>query len=289
MILIIGSSGYIGKHLFKYFSEKQEVIGTYFNNKVDGMIQFNLENPDISQLGNLENVKYAIICSSLCNIDECKRDEEKAYKINVNGTKKLIEQLFEKNIIPIFLSTNYVYDGEKGDYIEEDERNPQTNYGKHKKIIEDFLIESGKEFLIFRLNKVYGLTPGDGTLLTSLIEQLPEKEENKYATDQIFSAIYVGDVVKVIGLCMERNLTGVFNLSPKEKFSWFELAINIKNEFKLNNTKIEKCSIKDIGFFENNRPLKINFNPEKVNRELGFEFSTVKENIEKLKKDYNVK
>ena len=105
-MIIIGASGYIGRNLKEYFKEKgKQIFGTYYHSKQNGLNYFDLENPDLSRLNvDLEQVSHAIICSATSKIDECKKNEDKSYKINVKGTKKLIEQCFESNIKPIFLS-----------------------------------------------------------------------------------------------------------------------------------------------------------------------------------------
>ena len=145
-MIIIGANSFIGKYLYEYFSQKEKVIGTYFSKPEENLIQFDITNPEISSLGDLTNERYCIICSAIGRIDDCKKEEEKSRKINVEGTKKLIEQLFSKNIIPIFFSSSYVFSGDNKNPDEKDERNPRTVYGKQKKEIEDFLINSKKKF-----------------------------------------------------------------------------------------------------------------------------------------------
>ena len=149
MNLIVGASGYIGGRLLKQFDEKEKSVGTYFRNQKEGLVYLDLENPDLSRLGiNPEEVKYGFVCSATSRIDECKKDEKRAYRINVIGIKKLLQQFSHYGIMPIFFSSDFVFDGKRGNYKEEDERNPCTVYGRHKKDIEDFLINGNNKFLI---------------------------------------------------------------------------------------------------------------------------------------------
>jgi len=281
MMLVIGGSSYIGKHLYEHFSKKEKVIGTYFSKPQENLVYFDIRNPDLSKF-DLSNIKYAIICSAIGRIDDCKKFEKEAYKINVEGTKKLIEQLFNREIIPVFFSSTYVFSGDKGDYKEEDARNPKTDYGRHKKEIEDFLINSKKKFLIFRLGKVYGLEKKDRTLLIDMIENL----KPKYASDQIMSLLYVGDIVKIIDLAIKNDLTGIYHLADG-KISWYDLALLLNKEFNLDK-KIISCSIKDFDFLEKERPLKNTINNEKMVSELKFKFTSLEESISILKKAYSL-
>lgn len=203
-VLIVGGSGLIGKHLYEYFDKKKELIaGTYYNTFKEGMIYFNLKNPNLNKLEiNFEEVSHAIICSAITLPDECKRNETKAYEINVKGTKELLEQFWERNIFPVWFSSEYVFNGKKGNYTEVDERNPNTIYGNHKKIIEEFLLDTDKPFLISRLGKIFGTNFESGAFLTTIAKQLKDNETLHCAEDQIFSPTYVQDLVRILDLSL---------------------------------------------------------------------------------------
>ena len=284
MILVIGGSSYIGRKLCEYFSKKKRLAaGTYCNSPKNNLIYFNIENPDINNLPiDLKKVDYAFICSAITNIDLCKKNEEKAYKINVEGTKKTLEQLFDKNIFPIFLSSGYVFNGKFGNYSERDKTNPCNVYGKHKKIIEDFLLKSNEEFLIARISKIFGLKPNDNTLLTSWIKQLNDNETIHCASNQIFSPTYVVDLVMAFDTAIQKKLKGIYNIASQESFSRFELANMVKGKLNIKTGKIIPCYINDLDFADL-RPLDTSLNTEKFHKATGFKFSKIEDCINKLK------
>jgi len=283
-ITIFGASGYLGSHLFEYFSKKTEVIGTHYNSPKKGTIYFDLENPDLNLL-NLKDTKIGIICSAITKLGECKKNEEKAYNLNVKGTKKLIQQLFDLNIIPVFLSSSYVFNGKKGNYTELDETNARNVYGIHKKLIEDFLKETKEDYLIARISKVFGLTPKDGTLFTSIAEELMEDKTIYSATDQMVSPLYIGDLIKIIDKCLEKELFGIYNIASPESFSRDEIAKMIKSKLQIKKGKIISCKIKDLDFLDY-RPLDTSLNLEKLLGNMDFEFTKVSECLNKLKYIY---
>lgn len=283
MILIIGASGYIGGNIYKRFLSKgEEVTGTYFNSKKDGLIYLDLENPNLKNLNlDLKKIDYCIICSAIANIDLCKKDEEKARKINVYGTKKIIEQLFEEGITPVFFSSDNVFDGEKGDYKEFDERNPVNVYGKTKKEIEDYLISGKRDFLIIRISKIFGLEPKDGTLLTTWAYQLKNNEVIKSAYDQKLSPTYVLDLVEILYLILKKKFRGVYNVASPESFTRDGIAKMINSKLGLNGNIIS-CSIKDFNFLDK-RPLNTSLNVQKVLSETNFKFKSMNDILEELK------
>ncbi|HJX05944.1 MAG TPA: sugar nucleotide-binding protein, partial [Candidatus Nanoarchaeia archaeon] len=89
-ILIFGASGFLGNKLMQHYTRtKRKVVGTYANIKKKNLIKFDLENPDLKSLNlkslnlNLNDFSHAIICSSITDMDRCKTEPEKTYRINV--------------------------------------------------------------------------------------------------------------------------------------------------------------------------------------------------------------
>lgn len=284
MKLIIGASGYIGKNIYDFFLKKEKIIGTYHKNRRKGLIYFSLENPNLENLGiNFKKIDYAIICSSVTKPDDCKEDEDYSYGVNVNGTKKLIQQLFQKEIVPVFFSSEYVFDGRKGNYTESDETCPNTIYGAQKREIENFLLQTEKKSLILRLSKVFGLEENDGTILTSTVDRLKRNEQIKCATDQIFSPTYIGDLINALELALDKKLNGLYNLASPEHFSRYELSTLLKSSLKLDSGEIIPCSIRDFNFLDS-RPLDTSMNIEKFITETDFKFKKMKDCISELEK-----
>jgi dTDP-4-dehydrorhamnose reductase len=273
MKLIIGGSGFIGNNLYNNLSKKKEkVLGTYFNSKKPGLSYFDLENPNLNNLNiNLSEVDYAFICSAISKIDECKKNEKKAYKINVDGTKRIIDQLIKNKIFPVFFSSDFVFDGKHGNYSEKDKKNPCTVYGNHKKIIEDFLNQSNEKFLILRISKIFGLEINDGTLLTTFLKQLKNNESINCAYDQIFNPTYISDLIGAINISLDKKISGLYNVTSNESFSRYELAVKIKNQLKIKSGQVVSCSIKDFNFLDS-RSLNTSLDSSKFIDETGFNF-----------------
>jgi len=289
MIVVFGGSGYLGNELCKYFSKKNKLlIGTYYGSQKKNLKYFDLENPNLDTLGiKLSKVKYALISAGISKIDDCKKDERKAYEINVRGTKNLIEQLFDLKIIPVFFSSENVFNGEKGNYTELDKTNPSNVYGTHKKIIEDFLKKSDEEYLIIRLSRVFGVTPKDGTLLTSVAEKLMNNETIYSATDQISSILYIEDLVRVLDIALEKNLRGLYNFGSPEPFGRYEITKMVKKHLGISSGKIIPCIINSLGF-PDLRPLNTSFDLKKLIQDTGFEFTPMEECLNKLKENYRI-
>jgi dTDP-4-dehydrorhamnose reductase len=291
-ILIFGASGFLGGKLIEhYVKAKKKAIGTYSKSKKQGLLKFDLENPDLKSLSSglsmkgmsLKDFTHAVICSSVTEMDLCKTEPEKTYAINVTGTKKLISQLFDTGIIPVFISTDYVFDGSRGNYSEEDERKPVLAYGKHKKEVEDYLMGSGKNYLIVRSAKLYDIT-GDDKVITGLTSDLKAGKQLSMATDQILSPTYVRDVCRAIEILIDRNITGCYNVCSDKAISRYELATIVKKELGIKEGGVKPCSIKEFKF-EDKRPLNTSMNNKRFKELTGFKFTALKEVLKKRKSE----
>ena len=136
---VIGASGFLGSYLINnYRSQYPDCIGTLYSNHLPKLLSFDIKNPNIKPL-NLERSghKAVIIASYISKISDCESKPLKACEVNVDGALQLIENLSKTSLKIIFLSSDYVFDGLKGKFIDSHPTVPSTVYGKHKKIIED--------------------------------------------------------------------------------------------------------------------------------------------------------
>ena len=89
-----------------------------------------------------------------------KGTRKRSYAINVQSTRRVIDDLVELGIKPVFTSSEYVFDGEQGNYVEDDPAIPSTVYGSQKLQIEQYLTDRCVDYAVLRLAKVYGSDPG---------------------------------------------------------------------------------------------------------------------------------
>ena len=135
-ILITGISGFIGNYLHEYRPRNIQVTGTYFNNKTElpgiDLVQLDLAQVDEFISQNEQNFDAVIHCAAEASLAECEKYPEKAFLLNSYATEKLAQWSEEQKGKFIFLSTDIVFDGEKGDYTEKDIPLPINIYGKSK-------------------------------------------------------------------------------------------------------------------------------------------------------------
>src|SRR5437870_3526270 len=164
---IIGATGFIGKALLSVHRQiHPDCIGTSLNQVKEDLKHFDLLCCDISPL-QLAKSKHedAIITAGIAKIHVCQKEKEYTQRIT-QGTLMLVQQLIDHGIKPIYISSDYVFDGTKGHYRDEAPVSPINEYGKQKAEIEQGIQEISKgHCIIARFSKVFTLEKNDGTIL----------------------------------------------------------------------------------------------------------------------------
>lgn len=269
MILILGASSRLGGHLYKHLKrEAFEVVGTHCNSKQSGTLHFNLEHMGLDDLIPDAHPTYVIVALAANPRPELTtQDLEYAYKINVEKTKKLLDDCFRRNIIPIYISTDNVFDGKQGNYRETDRTNPLNSYGAMKYEVENHIFSHSEPYLLLRMGKVFGIQ-NDNTLILETLSALKSGKRMVCATDQVFSPCYAMDLYDFVRDAIRHNYLGVFHLASVKPTTRYEVAKTMAEYFKVKNAEIIPCKINEIGLKEQ-RPLKIDLNIAKYTEVTG--------------------
>jgi dTDP-4-dehydrorhamnose reductase len=171
----------------------------------------------------------------MTDVDRCEREKALAWKINVEGTSNIVDSCKRYGAFLVYISTDYVFDGKKGNYSESEEPNPINYYGLTKLKAE----ESAKKLLeascIARGSVVYGAIPAAGKagFALWLLEKLRKGETTNVVTDQWNSPTLNTSLARMICEILEKRLTGVFHLAGASRLSRYDFARNLAKVFCL--------------------------------------------------------
>jgi dTDP-4-dehydrorhamnose reductase len=279
-VLVLGASSYVGRHLIARL-QPENVLATHRANPVPNGVYFDSLDMRLDQIiGDPDAYSHAVILLGDTEPDSCYQDPAKSNATNFESVCSVFDQLSDLGIKPIFTSSEFVFDGENGAYVETDDANPILLYGEQKLKAEQYLADSGAPHTILRLSKVYGDDIDDGTLFSGWLTGLRSGMTMKCAADQAFSPVFVGDVVAAILQTIERNLNGLYHVSGNQHFRRIELLEIAVRELDRQvggfNINIESCSINDFPLPEK-RPIDVSMSADKIIRDAGLE----PQNIEK--------
>lgn len=245
-IIITGSNGLLGQKLIKLLVK----MNTYYiygvskgENRLNdkkGYTFISLDITDQNALSELiENIKpsFIIHTAAMTNVDTCELHKKKCDIINVDTVRTLVENCKKNNIHLIHLSTDFIFDGIKGFYKEEDIPNPVNYYGLSKLRSERIIINSNIKHTIIRTILVYGLTDDNKNNIVLWIKNsIENKQHINLVTDQLRMPTLVDDLAQACIYALKNNIEGVYNVSSNQLMSIYELAIEVANAFDLDKS-----------------------------------------------------
>ena len=237
-ILITGISGFIGNYLHKYRPVDVQITGTYFKNKTEligiELVQLDLAKVDEFISQNEQRYDVVIHCAAEASLAECEIHPEKAFLLNSQATEKLAKWSTEQNSKFLFLSTDIVFFGEKGQYDEDDKPQPLNIYGKSKFDAEQNLIKIHNNAIIIRL--ALCLAKGLGST-SSFIDWFYKRLENDEVLplyyDEFRTPVSAKFAAKAIWDLANNYFTGIIHLTGKEKINRYDLGIKMLQYLKL--------------------------------------------------------
>jgi dTDP-4-dehydrorhamnose reductase len=288
--LITGANGFLGHYLVEQLLKKgHTVIATGkgesrlpFNDKNFTYIPMDFTDPfsvhDVFEKTQPDGVVHA---GAMCKPDECELNQWQSYLVNVEGTVTLLVNAAEQKSFFVFVSTDFIFNGEKGLYKEDDEATPVNYYGRTKLEAEDAVKEYEHDWAIVRTVLVYGkpLT-GRSNILTVVKEKLEKGEQYKVVDDQVRTPTYVGDLAAGIVAIIEKRANGIFHLSGKDILTPYQMAIKTAEYLKLDSSLLKRVTAADFTQ-PAKRPAKTGFAIDKAKLELGFDPISFEEGLAK--------
>jgi dTDP-4-dehydrorhamnose reductase len=289
-VLITGANGFLGYYIVKQLLQKEiPVIAT---GKGECRLPFSDVNfiytsMDFTDPHAVHDVfekfqpKVIVHAGAMGKPDVCEANQWQAHTVNVQGTLNMLANAEEHKCFFLFISTDFVFDGTKESYAEDDEPSPVNFYGKTKLEAEDAVREYEYGWSIVRTVLVYGKPyAGRRNILTIVKDKLEKGEECKIVDDQFRSATYVEDLASGIVSIVEKKAKGIFHLSGKDVMTPYEMACKTADYLGLDSSLIIRVTADE--FPEPaKRPPRTVFVIGKAKRELNYEPVSFEEGLRK--------
>ena len=289
-ILITGSNGLLGQKIVRQLSNNSKLnylATSQGQNRNSACPSTNYSSLDITNAVEVSNTiskyspDYIIHTAAITNVDYCELNTSECEKVNVTGTKNLFDAAKKNGTHFLFLSTDFVFDGKKGNYKETDKPNPLSVYAKSKLDGELILMNSNySNWSIARTIIVFG--EGENLSRSNIVlwakEALSTGKALNVIDDQFRAPTWADDLAwGCIQICVQKR-KGIYHLSGPESMSIFDLVMRIGSFFKLDTSSVNRTDSSSL-----NQPAKrppiTGFDLSKSKKDLGYEPKTLEESL----------
>ena len=225
---------------------------------------------------------FVIHAAAFTDVDACEIEPQRAWEVNALGSKHITDACDKHGAKVIYISTDYVFDGENGPYSEEDPTHPINVYGESKLAGEQFAM-SHPDNAVARVCVLYG--PDKPNFVTWVINALRTNTPINVVSDQLNTPTYVGSCARALLRLCELDLHGVYHVAGREQISRYAFAREIAHVFRLNK-KLINVTTTDTLKQQARRPMNSSLNVAKAERALGMRLANVREGLTLLRDEW---
>jgi dTDP-4-dehydrorhamnose reductase len=243
-VLITGAVSILGKYISSQIFKDYDLILGYLQNPISvdmekmatAKVSLNVENKEeIEKIFIKYRPNFVIHLAAVSNIDYCQTHPNIAYRINVIGTKNIVDCSKKISAHLLFASSNAIFSGNHPPYSETDTPAPVNVYGKTKFEAEKLIQKAQIFYTILRLTTALGWPPtgARNNDITHYLKQLKTAQKLYLVNDRYFNPISAAYASQVFKSSIEKNICGIFHVGGDDVVSRFTLVKSIADAFKL--------------------------------------------------------
>ncbi len=298
-ILATGLTGLVGSRFLELLDNSYDFDHINLENGINILDK----NSVLSAISS-SNVKIVLHMAAKTNVDGCeidkKRDkqilslksekekedawisEQTAWGVNVFGTQNIVNACKRHKKKIIYISTDFIFNGQKKSYTEDDSPDPINWYAKTKYEGEKLVQNSGLDYIIVRTAYPYRAFFQRSDFVRRIIEKLEKHEKLNMVTDHIITPTFIDDLVNALDVLIETDEQGIFHAVGSQSVTPYDAAIKIAREFDLDESVISKTTRREYFAGKAPRPFCLKLKNDKIGK-LGIEMLTFDQGLKEIK------
>jgi dTDP-4-dehydrorhamnose reductase len=284
---VTGASGLLGNKIVKLAGKDYEIIPVHNTKPLHpNSLKLDITNQNqVSKTYGKLKPEIVIHTASETNVDKCETQKQQAWKINVEGTRNVAKACSKINSKLVYISTDYVFNGEKGRYTEQDETNPINYYGLAKLEGEKQTISHCQNHVILRTSVLYGWHPWKHNFATWIINSLRQNKEIAVVEDHYNTPTLADNLAEITLEAVQKDLHGLYHASGSQRISRYEFARQIARTFNLDQNLIKPIKMEQLTNWIAKRPKDSSLNTNKVQEQLKTKPLNITEGLNRMKKE----
>jgi dTDP-4-dehydrorhamnose reductase len=238
-ILVMGHRGMLGSDLMEALGRGHDVSG------------IDRDEFDITAVEDclrvVEEFKPDVIVNAAAytDVDGCETNRDACFAVNAEGVRNIADACKGRKTKIVHYSTDYVFDGTKGEpYLEDDPCRPINLYGESKRKGEEALIESAEDHVLIRTAWLYGRQGKN--FVKAILAKAKDDGKLRVVDDQVGSPTYSLDLAQATKLLVERDSRGIYHVTNRGVCSWYQFAQRIVEYAQLSGVTVEPIKSSEI-------------------------------------------
>ena len=252
-ILITGASGLLGLNIALEAAKERPIVFGQVNRHPLHTAAFKVVEANLLAPGAVQRLlgetrpDWVIHCAALANLEACEADPAQARQLNSEVPRKLARYVARGGARLLHVSTDAIFDGQRGGYSEEDAPNPLSAYARTKLEGERAVAETDPKAIVARVNLFGWSTSGKRSLAEFFFNNLSAGEPVMGFTDVFFCPLLANHMAHLFLKMLDAGLSGLYHVVSSECISKYEFGVQIARRFGLDESLISPKSWQEAG------------------------------------------
>lgn len=289
-ILITGASGLLGVNLALEAAKHHQVFGVVNRHPLQ-TTAFKIVQADLLEPGAPERVleetqpDWVIHCAALAFVDQCETKPDLARRLNSELPGKLAQLVARGGARLVHISTDAVFDGQRGGYTEDDHPNPLSTYAKTKLAGEYAVLDANPDAAVARVNLHGWSMTGKRSLAEFFYYSLSQGKQVMGFTDVYFCPLLANHLSGLLMGILQAKLTGLYHVVSSDCLTKYDFGVRIAERFGLDASLITPTSVYDSGLTAVRSP-NLTLKVDKLTQDLGVAPPDITAGIDELYRLY---
>jgi dTDP-4-dehydrorhamnose reductase len=285
-VLILGN-GFLGSHIGNELKNRKIPFSVTNFTNIDGKFFIDVRNASsIEKVVSDVSPDLIINCVAIGTIDYLESNPEIAFSLNSDGAKNIATVAKKFQIKLIHISTDSIFDGKSGNYLESDTPNPINIYAQSKVKAEEFVRNITDNHVIIRTN-FYGYDSRGNWFFNWVYEQFTHNQKIFGFDDVRFNPLEVSNLSKIILDISLIDFTGTINLGSTETISKYQFIVKVAEIFGFNKNMIIEGTYDKYANAIAKRPLNTSLDISKSLKLLNPKIMSYEKSLQKIKERQN--
>ena len=244
--LVLGATGLVGHYCWRSWSKRSgwTARGTWHKTPLPGLERADLlDEAQTKSLIRDARPNLVLIAAANPFVDHCERHPEETRAVNVDATLSAAAACVEAGATPVFLSSDYVFDGKRAPYGEGDAVAPLNHYGRQKVDAERGVARLGADHLIARISGVFGWELSRKNAVLQTVDRSRHGKPTHGAVDVRANPTYAANLPDVLAELWEGGRRGTYHVAGAEEFTRFDFFQAVARTWELDESLIHKATL----------------------------------------------